>query len=133
MPNLVGSGDYRYEVIEDWAKLPDGWNAPMAAVAIDSQDRVYGFNRGEHRVTVFDRDGNFLSSWGEGKFPFPHAIYADPHDNILDRRGAEEPRVEWDSVHRWQELQPIRTVPDARRSLPTQGTAADCCFGGSSS
>ena len=71
MANLVGSGDYRYEVIEDWAKLPDGWNAPMAAVAIDSQDRVYGFNRGEHRVIVFDRDGNFLSSWGEGKFPFP--------------------------------------------------------------
>ena len=33
MANLVGSGDYRYEVIEDWAKLPDGWNAPMAAVA----------------------------------------------------------------------------------------------------
>ena len=82
MANLVGSGDYRYEVIEDWAKLPDGWNAPMAAVAIDSQDRVYGFNRGEHRVIVFDRDGNFLSSWGEGKFPFPHAIYADPQDNI---------------------------------------------------
>ena len=49
MANLVGSGDYRYEVIEDWAKLPDGWQAPMAAVAIDSQDRVYGFNRGEHR------------------------------------------------------------------------------------
>ena len=82
MANMVGSGDYRYEVIEDWPKLPDGWDAPMAAVAIDSQDRVYGFNRGEHRVIVFDRNGNFLTSWGEGQFPFPHAIYADPHDNI---------------------------------------------------
>ena len=83
MANVVGSGDYRYEVVEDWAQLPEGWDAPMAAVAVDSQDRVYGFNRGEHRVIVFDRDGNFLQSWGEGQFPFPHAIYADPDDNTV--------------------------------------------------
>ena len=78
----VGSGSHVYDVVEEWAKLPEGWEAPMAAVAVDSQDRVYGFNRGEHRVIVFDRDGNFIKSWGEGEFPFPHAIYVDFEDNI---------------------------------------------------
>lgn len=78
----VGSGSHVYDVVEDWAKLPEGWEAPMAAVAVDSQDRVYGFNRGEHRVIVFDRDGNYIKSWGEGNFPFPHAIYVDFEDNI---------------------------------------------------
>ena len=82
MVTTVGSDKYTYEVLEDWSKLPHGWEAPMAALTVDSKDRVYGFNRGEHSVIVFDRDGNFLSSWGEGMFAFPHAIYADPQDNI---------------------------------------------------
>ena len=42
----IGSGDHTYEVVPNWASLPDGWDAPMAAVTVDSQDRVYGFNRG---------------------------------------------------------------------------------------
>ena len=82
MAAIVGSGDYRYEVNEDWARLPDGWHAPMAAVTVDSQDRVYGFNRGERGVIVFDKRGDYLYDWGETGFSFPHAIYADGRDNI---------------------------------------------------
>ena len=78
----TGSGDHTFEIISDWAKLPDGWDAPMAAVAVDSQDRVYGFNRGERGVIVFDADGGYLSHWRGADFVFPHAIYADPDDNI---------------------------------------------------
>ena len=25
MSVILGSGDFRYRVVEDWAKLPDGW------------------------------------------------------------------------------------------------------------
>ena len=78
----VGSGKYTFEVNADWARIPDGWDAPMAAVAVDSQARVYGFNRGDHPIIVFDREGNYLSSWGEGLFEFPHAITVDPEDNV---------------------------------------------------
>ena len=42
-------------------------------MTVDAQDRVYCFNRTkDHPVMVFDRDGNFLSSWGAGLFAFPH-------------------------------------------------------------
>ena len=82
MAMTVGSEAYKFEVIEDWAKIPRGWNAPMAAVTVDSQNRVYGFNRGEHPVIVFDKNGDYLDSWGDGMFAFPHAIYADSHDHI---------------------------------------------------
>ena len=78
----IGSGEYSFNVISDWAKLPDGWDAPMAAVTVDSQDRVYGFNRGERGVIVFDTEGNYISHWDGVDFVFPHAIYADPADNI---------------------------------------------------
>ena len=78
----IGSGENTFDIIPNWAKLPDGWDAPMAAVAVDSQDRVYGFNRGERGVIVFDTDGNYVSDWAGVDFVFPHAIYADPSDNI---------------------------------------------------
>ena len=69
---IVGSGKYTYEVIEDWAKLPEGWAMPAAAVTVDSQDRVYCFNRTpDHPVVVFDRDGNYLDSWAPGSSRSP--------------------------------------------------------------
>lgn len=50
MSVILGSGEYRYRVVEDWAKLPDGWEfRDVAAVAVDSTDTVYVFNRGEIR------------------------------------------------------------------------------------
>src|SRR5438552_12227357 len=79
----VGSGKYTYEVHDDWAKLPDGWAMPAAAVTVDSEDRVYCFNRTpDHPVVVFDRDGNYLSHWGAGLFAFPHTIRVDKHDHL---------------------------------------------------
>ena len=54
-----------------------------AAVTVDSQDRVYCFNRNaEHPVVIFDRDGKFLTSWGAGMFTFPHAIRIDEQDFV---------------------------------------------------
>src|SRR5213594_913891 len=80
---IVGSGKYTYEVNEDWARLPDGWAMPAAAVTVDSQDRVYCFNRTpDHPIVVFDREGNYLSSWGAGLFAFPHTIRVDADDNL---------------------------------------------------
>jgi hypothetical protein len=59
---IVGSGDYRYEVKADWAKLPDGWSfKEVGGVGIDSNDNVYVFNRGDHPMMVFDREGNFCA------------------------------------------------------------------------
>lgn len=81
---IVGSGDHRFEVYDDWAKLPEGWDFREAVgVTCDSHDRVYVFSRSEHPVCVFDRDGNFLSSWGEGDaFTRPHSIFCSPDDHI---------------------------------------------------
>ena len=80
---IVGSGDYAYRVEEDWARLPTGWEfGDVGAVGVDRQDRVYVFNRGEHPMCVFDRDGNFLKSWGEGVFRRAHGVHMGPDDTI---------------------------------------------------
>jgi hypothetical protein len=47
----------------------------VSAVATDSQDRVYAFQRKDPPIVIFDRDGNFLSSWGNGAFLYAHGIF----------------------------------------------------------
>jgi hypothetical protein len=86
----VGSGKYTYTLIQDWAKLPHGQTfGTVSAVATDSQDRVYVFQRAEPPVVIFDRDGNFLSSWGNGNFVSPHGLYiADDIVFLTDREGS---------------------------------------------
>lgn len=54
----------------------------QTAIVTDSQDRVYLFNRGDHPLMVFDRDGNFLNSWGEGELPDAHGMFIDADDNL---------------------------------------------------
>ena len=72
----VGTGKYTYSVIQDWAKLPPGETfAMVSAVATDAQDRVYAFPRKDPPSAVFDREGKFLTSWGNGAFLFAHGIF----------------------------------------------------------
>ena len=83
MSVVLGSGEHRYRVVENWAKLPQGWSfKDVAAVGVDSKDQVYVFNRGEHPMMVFDREGNFLRSWGEGVFRRAHGLDIDANDTL---------------------------------------------------
>ena len=80
---IVGSGKHTFEVHEDWAKPPESCEILACSVTVDARDRVYCFNRSkEHPVVVFDREGNFLSSWGAGLFAFPHTIRSDKDGNL---------------------------------------------------
>src|SRR3984957_13263660 len=67
---IVGSGKFRYRVNADWAKLPVSWSfKEVGGVGVDRNDNVYVFNRGGRPMMVFNREGNFLRSWGEGQYP----------------------------------------------------------------
>ncbi len=78
-----GQGEYTYEVIENWAKLPEGWTFGwVAAVACDAQDRVYVYSRSEHPLVIFDRDGNYIEEWGYGILQDAHGINIDSEGNV---------------------------------------------------
>jgi len=71
----VGSGEYSYELIRDFFKLPDGQSFGLVSrVAADAQDRVYVFQRKDPPVVVFDRDGKYLGAWGSGAVTDPHGL-----------------------------------------------------------
>jgi DNA-binding beta-propeller fold protein YncE len=77
----VGQGRFTYTADPAWARLPPGSAfGEAAAVAADSRGRVYVFTRSPHRVLVFDRDGTYRTSWGEGSFARPHGAFVGPDD-----------------------------------------------------
>jgi len=84
MSTTLGSGDYAYEPVVGWGTLPPGMelNCDVASVAVDGHDNVYVFNRGKNPMIVFDRDGNFLRTWGQGVFSRPHGVHMG-HDGFL--------------------------------------------------
>ncbi len=79
----VGPHKIEYEVLQGWEQLPEGWSfVEVAGVAVDSRDRVYVFNRGDHPIIVFDKEGKFLDAWGEGVFRSAHGIFIDRNDHL---------------------------------------------------
>ncbi len=80
---LYGAGKYKYELVNGWAKCPEGWSfADICGLSIDSQDRVHILSRSAHPVMVFDREGNLLTWWGEGFFKRAHGVYVGPDGAI---------------------------------------------------
>jgi DNA-binding beta-propeller fold protein YncE len=80
---IVGSGDFCYRVDVSWPRLPAGMDfVEAAAVATDSQGRVYVFNRGEHPVAVFTAEGGFLHAWGKETIVRAHGLMIGPEDAV---------------------------------------------------
>jgi len=87
---IYSVGEYSYELVDGWAKLPEGESfLDVCGIAIGRRDEVYVLNRGKRPVMVFDREGNLLSSWGEGYFGRAHGACIGPDGSIYctdDRR-----------------------------------------------
>lgn len=74
---------HSYRLAEGWGQLPVGMiMGEVGGVAVDSGDRVYVYNRGADPMIVFDRDGNFLRTWGQDRFKRPHGIHIGPDDAV---------------------------------------------------
>ena len=85
MAEVFGYTGFEYEYVPDWAKLPDGYSLhECPGVAVDSQDNVFLLTRGEHPLMQFDKDGNFIKSFGEGYFSKrTHGLYIAHDDSLL--------------------------------------------------
>jgi len=82
---MTQSGRIEYSAVEGWEQLPPGYaHRDVAGVAVDGEDRVYLICRGDHPVMVYDRNGNFLRSWGEGEFTYrTHGISVGPNGTLF--------------------------------------------------
>ena len=88
MTTKVGFGNYQYQLVKGWPKLPR--KGVASDVALDSQGRAYVALRewpypevSGGAVLVFDKDGNLRESWGEDLYTTPHGIWISPEDEIF--------------------------------------------------
>jgi hypothetical protein len=90
-----------YRTISDWAKLPEGrpWGS-TAGVSVDRNGNIWVAERcGANTcagskldpILEFSPSGKLLTSFGSGRFVFPHGITADKDGNVwvTDGQGAE--------------------------------------------
>jgi DNA-binding beta-propeller fold protein YncE len=72
-----------YRPVTGWPQLPpDVKLGRVSGVATDAADRVYVFHRGKQPILVFDRDGKFLRSWGDGVIDMAHGLRIDRDGNV---------------------------------------------------
>jgi DNA-binding beta-propeller fold protein YncE len=89
-PDVTGQDLVPAEAASAGFALAEAWPQPhpqcphqdVSGVDVDSAGNVYLLTRHDHRVVVFDSDGTFLRSWGEGVFTGPHGLTVGPDDTI---------------------------------------------------
>jgi DNA-binding beta-propeller fold protein YncE len=67
--------------------VEDGQLNQPAVIAFDSEGLLYVTDSGNHRVQVFDNNGNFITKWGskgsgDGDFSKPESIEVDPNGKV---------------------------------------------------
>jgi DNA-binding beta-propeller fold protein YncE len=84
-PVILGENSFQFRASGDnWGKLPEGWQYKEGtAVAVDSRDQIYVFNRGTCPMIVLNPDGDILRTWGEGVFTNPHGVTIAPDDTVF--------------------------------------------------
>ncbi|MBM3214475.1 hypothetical protein FJZ36_06135 [Candidatus Poribacteria bacterium] len=75
-PIVAGNGSRTFQLVESWGPLPDGIRYGYThGVVVDFEDNVYIHNQSRDAVVAFDREGNFLRSWGEEFASGAHGMY----------------------------------------------------------
>jgi DNA-binding beta-propeller fold protein YncE len=72
-----------YEPVPRWLQLPPGFQFGVAtAVATDKEGNLFVFHRGKRPIAVFDSQGTFLRSWGDGEVKTAHGLRIDHEGNV---------------------------------------------------
>lgn len=81
---VVVMGDRRYRVERPWGEASDTYPLGMISrIAVDSQNRVYAYQRAEPPVIVYAPDGAIHAAWGEGRLADPHGMTIGPDDRVF--------------------------------------------------
>ena len=81
---VVLMGDRRYRVERSWASSPPDLKlGTISQLAVDSRGRVHIYRREDPPIVVFDADGAFAGTWGDGRIADAHGIFISPDDRVF--------------------------------------------------
>src|SRR3954468_6685667 len=82
---LTRGAESNYQVVENWARFPEGVTAwsPATGVDLGPEGNIYVFHRNpEMPIMAFDSNGKFLRAWGKGLFKTTHFLRTDREGNV---------------------------------------------------
>jgi len=73
-----------YEVDPAWPQRPERVQpfGAVSGIAVDKENQVWIYNRGEDPVQVYTADGKFVRTWGKEVIKEPHHLRIDPQGNV---------------------------------------------------
>ncbi|PWM24615.1 MAG: hypothetical protein DBX44_03770 [Oscillospiraceae bacterium] len=82
---LYRSEGFTYRIDHLWAKWPEELiGVHVLNARCDEEDNLFAAtDNKDHPVVLFDREGNFIRSFGKGLFGKAHSIFLTDHDTIL--------------------------------------------------
>ena len=85
MSATTGSGAFTFEALDQWESLPAGMRLiECPGVAVNSRDEIFILTRNpENPILVFNREGDFLRTFGQGTFTErSHGLAVAPDDTL---------------------------------------------------
>ena len=89
---IFGSGDFRYEAVENWGAALADWEdeqwglRKVAGLACDSHDNVYILSRSDKPILLVNKDGELIREVAAGckdMFRTPHGATIDAQGNLF--------------------------------------------------
>lgn len=76
--------DFNYQVVENWGLGPRGkaMGGVVPAVASDTRGRVFIGRRNPPALLVYNHEGIYLDTWGDGLLGNPHLLWVDDLDQV---------------------------------------------------
>ncbi|MBM3216414.1 hypothetical protein FJZ36_16055 [Candidatus Poribacteria bacterium] len=129
---VIGSGTHRYEVVDQWGRLPEGVAfGTTHGVVEDRQGRIFVHHTGKPSVFIFDPDGNFEGSWGEEYSAGAHGMVlnAEAEDEFLYLSATglgfvAKTTLDGEEVYRITTPDRPDIYDDKRRFVPTESAVA---------
>ena len=116
--------------IKQWGRIgtaPGEFRTPHA-LAFDSQGRLFVADRGNHRLQIFDQEGNLLDTFHQ--FSRVSGLFIDVFDNLyaIDSESSPERHLDWMNgvrIGKTTEDRVTSFIPPHYSSRNAQGTAGE--------
>ncbi len=129
---IIGNDSHQYQVIEDWAQLPDGVEfGTTHGVVEDAAGRIYIHSTGPKSVIILDPDGTYVDGWGGEYSEGAHGLHLSPENGseflylaATGQHFVAKTTLDGDEVYRIEQPPRDDIYDDDHPFVPTEATVA---------
>lgn len=135
---IIGEGNFKYEWIEDWVKIPDTIsgkeNGRTHGIVVLRNGNIIIYNQADPAILIYNPDGNLVDSWGD-RFGGAHGLTLTEDDNkeylwLTDQNSEEVIKTSVDGKTKLSIQKPRINIYEEKEYSPTWVAVFEERFGG---